>query len=179
MYNLLLMKGIEYELESSGEDFRQNSSWKESLERLQHDEAVNFSVKVVEALESKMKEHNAVSSNKVSLKQLKKVYRRAAGNVFADVPEIEDNKGKWAMARVNMYLRIVNGEPLPRETYASLDLGSGDKDIDLIDTVIPADEDFIKASEDIERFDLNYKFNNINDLYLDDEDKENCGYFLD
>jgi hypothetical protein len=47
------MKGIEYELESSGEDFRQNSSWKESLERLQHDEAVNFSVKVVEALERK------------------------------------------------------------------------------------------------------------------------------
>ena len=173
------MKGIEYEIESSGGDFHENSSWKESLKELQNDEAVNFSIKVIEALEKKMREHNAASSNKVSLKQLKKVYRRAAGNIFADVPEINDDKGKWAMARVNMYLRILNGEPLPRETYASIDFTLVDKDIDLIDAVIPTEKDFLKASEDIEKFDLNYKFNSINDLYLDDEDKESFGYFID
>jgi len=173
------MKGIEYEIGSSEGDFHENSSWKESLEQLQNDEAVNFSVKVIEALEKKMRDHNGASSNKVSLKQLKKVYRRAAGNIFADVPEVNDDKGKWAMARVNMYLRILNGEPLPRETHASIDFTLGDKDIDLIDAVIPTEEDFLKASEDIEKFDLNYKFNNINDLYLDDEDKESFGYFID
>jgi len=50
---------------------------------------------------------------------------------------------------------------------------------DLIDAVIPTEKDFLKASEDIEKFDLNYKFNSINDLYLDDEDKESFGYFID
>ena len=173
------MKGIEYELESSGEDFQKNSSWRQSLETLKNDDAVSFSVKVIEALEKKMREHNTASSNKVSLKQLKKVYRRAAGNVFADVPDTDGNKGKWAMARVNMYLRILNGEPLPRETYASIDFDFVGKDIDLIDAVIPTKEDFLKASEDIEKFDLNYEFNNINDLYLDDEDQESFSYFID
>ena len=173
------MKGIEYELESNEGNFSKNSSWNESLEELQNDDAVNFSVRVVEALEKKMREHNSNSSNKVSLKQLKKVYRRAAGNVFADVPEVNNNKGKWAMARVNMYLRILNGEPLPRETYASIDFTLVDKDIDLIDAVIPTQEDFSRASEDIEKFDLNYEFNNINDLYLDDEEQESFGYYLD
>ena len=81
------MKGIEYELDSSNEDFDKNLSWKESLYKLQDDEAVDFSVRVIEALQKKMREHNSLSSNKVTLKQLKKVYRRAAGNVFADVPE--------------------------------------------------------------------------------------------
>jgi hypothetical protein len=173
------MKGIEYELDSSNEDFDKNLSWKESLTRLKDDEAVNFSVKVIEALEKKMREHNSASSNKVSLKQLKKVYRRAAGNVFADVPEVRDNKGKWAMARVNMYLRILNGEPLPRETCATVNFNYGEKDIDLIDAVIPAEQDFLKASEDIERFNLDYNFESISDLYLDDEDNENFGYFVD
>ena len=66
------MNGIEYELNSSDENFDKNLSWKESLTRLKDDEAVNFSVKVIEALEKKMREHNSASSNKVSLKQLKK-----------------------------------------------------------------------------------------------------------
>lgn len=179
MYNLLPMNGIEYELNSSDENFDKNLSWKESLTRLKDDEAVNFSVKVIEALEKKMREHNSASSNKVSLKQLKKVYRRAAGNVFADVPEVNDNKGKWAMARVNMYLRILNGEPLPRETHATVNFDYTEKDIDLIDAVIPTKEDFLKASEDIERFNLDYKFDNISDLYLDDEDNASFAYFID
>jgi len=167
VYNLLPMNGIEYELNSSDENFDKNLSWKESLTRLKDDEAVNFSVKVIEALEKKMREHNSASSNKVSLKQLKKVYRRAAGNVFADVPEVNDNKGKWAMARVNMYLRILNGEPLPRETHATVNFDYIEKDIDLIDAVIPTKEDFLKASEDIERFNL------------DDEDNASFAYFID
>ena len=179
MYNLLLMKGIEYELDSSNEDFDKNLSWKESLQRLQDDEAVDFSVKVIEALQKKMREHNSLSSNKVTLKQLKKVYRRAAGNVFADVPEVKDNKGKWAMARVNMYLRILNGEPLPRETYSSINFDYVDNDIDLIDCVIPSEKDFLQASEDIERFNLNHKFNDVNDLYLDDEDNQSLDCFID
>ena len=41
--------------------------------------AITFSNKVVEALKNKVKEHNSKYSRKVSLSQLKKVYRRGAG----------------------------------------------------------------------------------------------------
>lgn len=178
MYNLLSMKGIEYEMESSGGDFvKNNFLWRQSLEKLKDDEAVNFSVKVVEALHKKMQEFNSSNSNKVSLKQLKKVYRRAAGNVFAEVPEVEQDKGKWAMARVNMYLRILNGDPVPRETYAFSDADIKG-DIDLIDSVIPSPQDFLQAEKDIDIFDLTYKFETVNELYLEDKDNDKFGYYF-
>jgi len=175
VYHLLLMKGIDYEIESSGEHFRENATWKESLQRLQDTEAVSFSIKVIEALEQKMKDHNSDCENKVSLKQLKKVYRRAAGNVFAEVPEVGDDKGKWAMARVHMYLRILKGEPMPRETHASVDLSSSEG-IDLVDLVIPSKEDFEQAAKDITAHDLSYKFETVDNLYL--EDQESAGYYF-
>lgn len=181
MYNLLPMKGIEYEIESSGEDFNNNNSqWRQSLEELKHDEAVSFSIKVIEALEQKMKDHNSSCDNKVSLKQLKKVYRRAAGNVFAEVPETEQDKGEWAMARVHMYLRLVKGEPMPRETHASISFDS-EEGIDLFDSVIPTQEDFAEARKCIVAHDLSYKFTTVDSLYLEDEDKDkDQGYdFLD
>ena len=49
-----------------------------------------------------------------------------------------------------------------------------------MDSVIPSAQDFALAKEDIIKFELNYKFENINDLYLEDEEKNNLGfYFLD
>ena len=151
------MNSIDYELESSDGDFRKNSSWKNSLETLQDEDAISFSVKVIEALEKKMKDHISSCDNKVSLKQLKKVYRRAAGNVFAEVPEVEEDRGTWAMARVNMYLKLLQGEPFSNHSKASIDLSQTDT-IDLMDSVIPSAQDFALAKEDIIKFELNYKF---------------------
>tara|TARA_R100000008_G_C3541239_1_gene144874 strand:- start:384 stop:917 length:534 start_codon:yes stop_codon:yes gene_type:complete len=177
------MKGIEFEIESSGDDLRKNSanatSWQESLEQLSNEDAIAFSVKVIKALEFKVKEHNSSHDNKVSLAQLKKVYRRAAGNVFAEVPELEDDKGKWAMARVNMYLRFLQGEPFSNQLKATSTVESIEG-VDLMDSIIPLDKDFIKADEDIVKFELNYKFKDVNDLYLEDEDNNTLGfYFVD
>ena len=87
------MKEIEYELEGFNNGGHNNLSWKESLKVLKDDDAVNFSVKVVKALEEKLEAHNESTHNKVTLKQLKKVYRRAAGNVFAEVG-IDGPKGR-------------------------------------------------------------------------------------
>ena len=67
-------------------------SWEESLQVLQQEESINFSIKVVKALEDKIEDHNRTSENKVTLKQLKKVYRRAAGNVFAEVPDPDEKR---------------------------------------------------------------------------------------
>ena len=172
------MNGIGYELESSEEDFRKNSNWRQTLQTLQHEDAVNFSIKVIQALEHIMEEHNSSSENKVSLKQLKKVYRRAAGNVFAEVPEVEQDKGKWAMARVQMYLRILKGEPMPRETLASTSLNS-QQEVDLFDSVIPSEQDFSNAQKCIVANDLSYKFMSIDEIYLEDEDSSESYYFLD
>ena len=172
------MNGIDYELESSEGDFRKNSNWRQTLQTLQHEDAVNFFFLLIQALEHIMEEHNSSSENKVSLKQLKKVYRRAAGNVFAEVPEVEQDKGKWAMARVQMYLRILKGEPMPRETLASTSLNS-QQEVDLFDSVIPSEQDFSKAKKCIVANDLSYKFMSIDEIYLEDEDSSESYYFLD
>jgi len=60
------------------------------------DKAIEFSAKVVEALKNKVKEHNSKYSKKVSLSQLKKVYRRGAG-AFSSSHRPGKTRGQWAM----------------------------------------------------------------------------------
>jgi hypothetical protein len=167
------MKKIEYEIIStgiSGHDI-QDFSWEESLEILKDEDNIKFSVNVVKALEQKMKIHNKASENKVTLKQLKKVYRRAAGNVFAEVPEVCETKGQWAMARVNTYLRLLKGGD---SSFASLKISSSNTtyegELDLTQNLVPSTEDFIQTKADIDAYDLNYDFKNIEELYLDDNE---------
>ena len=67
---------------------------------------VTFSEKVTQALKNKVKEHNAKKNvkRKVSLSELKAVYRRGAG-AFSTSHRPNMTRGQWAMARVNSYLR--------------------------------------------------------------------------
>ena len=65
----------------------------------QEQNAIEYSSKVMAALEQKAKEHNELGRSKVNRVQLKKVFRRGAS---ANV----ENKGLCAMARVNMFLRM-------------------------------------------------------------------------
>ena len=164
------MKRIEYELEGFHYNGSDDLSWEESLQVLQEEDSINFSVKVVKALEDKLEKHNRTSENKATLKQLKKVYRRAAGNVFAEVPDPDEKRGLWAMARVNLYLRILKGDPFPTETNASMILNAKDE-IDLVDFGLPTKEDFLQATRDIDEHDLNYKFS-FEDLYIEEDDGE-------
>ena len=60
-------------------------------------QALHFA-KVIEALKNKVKEHNAKSKKKVTLSQLKKVYRRGAG-AFSSSHRPGMSRGGWAMAR--------------------------------------------------------------------------------
>ena len=71
------------------------------------DEAVAFSVKVVEVLVGKCEEHNKDSANApVTLRELKKTYRMGA----ACSPFQNQTLGELAMARVNLLLRIKSRE---------------------------------------------------------------------
>ena len=69
---------------------------------------ITFSEKVTTALKNKVKEHNEKHSKKVTLGQLKRVYRRGAG-AFSTSHRPGQSRGSWAMARVNMFLKMVRG----------------------------------------------------------------------
>jgi len=147
--------------------------------------AITFSAKVVEALKNKVKEHNKKHpTKKVTLSQLKKVYRRGAG-AFSQSHRPGMSRGGWAMARVNMFLKMKRGGKV-KDSYrkadqdvASIrfdDLKFEDQELetsnsnifDLTDDMIPSEEDFAQAAIDVDLYKLDYDFQDVNELYLDD-----------
>ena len=81
--------------------------------------SITFSEKVVTSLKNKVKEHNDKSSKKVTLGQLKKIYRRGAG-AFSSSHRPGKTRGQWAMARVNMFLKMVRGGKV-KKSYRAAD----------------------------------------------------------
>lgn len=80
---------------------------------------ITFSDKVTKALKNKVAEHNKKYSKKVSLTQLKKVYRRGAG-AFSSSHRPGKSRDQWAMARVNMFLKMMRGGKV-KEAYRKAD----------------------------------------------------------
>jgi len=82
--------------------------------------SITFSEKVLKALKNKVKEHNGnYPSKKVTLSQLKKVYRRGAG-AFSSSHRPGKTRGQWAMARVNTFLRMKSGKKV-KDSYRAAD----------------------------------------------------------
>ena len=148
--------------------------------RNSEEQAVKFSSSVVRALEHKAKEHNSEQNNKVNVSQLKKIYRRGA-------QKSDEQKGLCAMARVNMYLRMKKDGKITYQKPATVVETEGTKltelifeskatvkvntFVDITEDWLPIDADFAKAKEDIDKFELNYDFKDVNDLYLDEYEK--------
>ena len=80
---------------------------------------ITFSAKVLSSLKNKVKEHNAKHKKKVTLSQLKKVYRRGAG-AFSQSHRPGMSRGGWAMARVNMFLKMKRGGKV-KKSYRAAD----------------------------------------------------------
>lgn len=138
------------------------------------EKAIQFSVQVVESLKNKVKEHNAKHSRKVSLSQLKKVYRRGAG-AFSQSHRPGKTRGQWAMARVNMFLRMMGGGKV-KDSYRKADQDIAKASIvDISDFWEPEEQDFILASLDLKGFE-DFDFDNIDELYID-EQKETEKWF--
>jgi len=119
---------------------------------------ITFSDKVLESLKSKVSEHNKKYSKKVTLSQLKKVYRRGAG-AFSSSHRPGKTRGQWAMARVNMFLKMVRGGKV-KDSYrkADQDVAKASAAVLIDDGVrdeenIFTEEDLIEAKLDI----YNYK----------------------
>ena len=81
--------------------------------------SITFSEKVINSLKNKVKEHNEKHSKKVTLAQLKKIYRRGAG-AFSSSHRPGKTRGQWAMARVNMFLKMVRGGKV-KKSYRAAD----------------------------------------------------------
>ena len=75
---------------------------------------VTFSKKTEDSLKDKVESHNksvTSESRKVTMSQLKAVYRRGAG-AFSTSHRPDQNRNSWAMARVNAFLQLVkSGKP--------------------------------------------------------------------
>lgn len=136
-------------------------------------DAITFSTKVIEMLKNKVKDHNSKHSRKVNLTQLKKVYRRGAG-AFSSSHRPGMTRGGWAAARVNMFLRMMAGKSV-KDSYrkADSDVARGSASIDISDSWELEDVDFAQAEIDIKEYDLNYNFEDVEELYLDEEDNSN------
>ena len=132
---------------------------------LTHEEAIDMSKKIVDSLEAKAKEHNkAYPKAKVYLDQLKKIYVRGAA-MRAD--DGKDN-ASWAMARVNMYMRMKCDGLISfgAKNQSSVSFSKVDEYIDISNEWHPEEEDFILAKKDNENYGLK-EFDNIDDLYLE------------
>ncbi len=138
--------------------------------------SIDFSVRVIEALSCKAKDHNQKSIKKVSTAQLKKVYVRGASSKSG----AEKTSGEWALARVNMFLRLISNNAFKvvsdknnQEFLAPI------SEIDVTESWIPSEEDFGQASIDIVNFRLNYDFGDVNDLYLHDSEQKSSRFWFD
>ena len=113
--------------------------------------SITFSEKVVTALKNKVKEHNEkYPSKKVTLSQLKKVYRRGSG-AFSSSHRPGKTRGQWAMARVNTFLRMRSGKKV-KESYKA-----ADQDIaksSLYENEKSTVEDFILANITMDDYDM-------------------------
>jgi hypothetical protein len=136
-------------------------------------DAITFSTKVIEMLKNKVKNHNAKHSRKVNLTQLKKVYRRGAG-AFSSSHRPGMTRGGWSAARVNMFLRMMAGKSV-KDSYkkADSDVARSSENIDISDSWELEDIDFAQAEIDIKEYDLNYNFEDVEELYLEEEDNSN------
>ena len=127
------------------------------------DVAVDFSIKLTDLLEAKAKKHNSSSpDNEVSLKDLKSVYIKGAGDCS---PAVGSGKtcGEWALVRVNMFLRQKLGGKM---ITGRSDLNVGAL-VDISETWIPSEEDLLKTKAEIEEHKLDYDFKNVNELYIE------------
>ena len=112
--------------------------------------SITFSAKVISALKNKVKEHNKKHpSKKVTLSQLKKVYRRGAG-AFSTSHRPGMTRGGWAMARVNTFLRMKRGGKV-KKSYRAADQDIARSSAEVLE---PNLEDCLEANMYLEKQDL-------------------------
>jgi hypothetical protein len=122
------------------------------------EEAIGFSCKIIEAIDGKVLKHNEnYPQNKITLNQLKEVFRKGSEDCSN-----KDNCMEVGMAKVNMFLRLVKGEKM-KISNAPL----SDEAVDISTSLTLSDNDMEQAKADIEKYNLDFNFTTSNDLFLE------------
>ena len=116
--------------------------------------AITFSEKVTVSLKNKVKEHNEKSDKKITLGMLKKIYRRGAG-AFSTSHRPGQTRGSWAMARVNMFLKMMRGGKV-KDSYrkADQDVANASEEEILNLTIESMFDDYSKVELALAKIDL-------------------------
>ena len=144
-----------------------------SQKHLNEDYIIAFSARVIKLLKAKMSSHNKTSDNRVSLSDLKSVFKNAADSYnYAGY-----SRTHWALARVNTFLRVKNGEQ-PKivknqyfETIGGLMFETKEikrDEFDISFNWVPSTLDFTIAQKEMNEEDLDFHFSSSEDLYLED-----------
>ena len=162
------MKEIEYDLDqpNKGHEDEEIVFMPGKKKKPLGDEAIEFSKKLLGFLEEKIKKFNSENEKKIRLSQARKMYclgTRIKGN------DSSHNTNEWGLARVNLFLRIISGNI----EELNLDISkktSYNKLMDITDHLIPTLEDFQKASDDSRDHELSYPYEDIEELYIEEQE---------
>lgn len=105
-----------------------------------------FSDRILEYLKLKLEKFNAKTEKSATLSQLQKVYRRGS-QAFNSINKPGKTRGQWAIARVNMFLKMIQGSRV-KDSYRKADQDIADAGV-LIDDGI-RDENFFSEENLIE-----------------------------
>jgi hypothetical protein len=142
--------------------------------KIEQDVHVEYTKQIISALKEKVKEHNLQSESKVSFPQLKSVFVSGARS-----KEEDKSLNECGLARVNMFLRLSDPESIVREFKESSAIDRsyrmiGKPLLDFSTFLVPKEVDFVRAKEDIKKFNLNFNYNSVDDLYF--EEQKRIGY---
>ena len=157
---------------SSSENEVELDLTKEESPKQEQIKGIEFSKKILNVLEDKLKEHNSQYSKRVKLHQLRSVFCKGARESGDLTSSITEN----GLARVSLFLRISAG----KIDDINLDINkkpSYNKLVDIADYFMPSEEDFGRAKSDIESYDLDYHFEDIDELYIDNDGASPHLYF--
>jgi hypothetical protein len=128
---------------------------------IKNDKTVEFSKKILATLQDKVKSHNLQNNKKVNIVQVKKVYRNTPS---------DKNFNQLALARVNMFLRMISG--ISTYVGSNINFSKAINNKYIVEASFnPSIEDMDKANQDINNFNLNdFEFTSVDELYLEDEE---------
>ena len=168
------MKEIEYEFEQTN-----NVTQSEEIvfvpERRKdgsEEKAIEFSKKVLAFLEEEVKNFNSKNDKRIKLSQARKMYCLGAR---LQSENKEHTINEWGLARVNLFLRIIAGNI----EELNLDISkktSYNKLMDITDHLIPSTDDLLKAKQDSIDHDLDYHYEDIEELYIEEP---SGSYYID
>ena len=157
-------------------ELNNNRSSEQSPEAEQQD-AIDFSNMIVALLEDLSED-----IKEIDLEDLKSVYRQSEDTY---PKESNFDLNAWAIAKVNMFIRLKTeglkrqadlksssaGQLLEEITELQLESPSTQETLEYLDATqswSPSNEDFDLANQYIKKYDLNFTFSSLDDLYIEE-----------